>query len=987
MRFWLVGLVTLLSAAARTHAAGTDFVAFEAGQVRPLALAPDGGRLFAVNTPDNQLEIFTVHGGSLEHTGSVQVGLEPVAVAARNPNQVWVVNHLSDSVSIVDVAADPPRVVRTLLVGDEPRDIVFAGPTSSDGFTRAFITTARRGQNLPESLPANLTTPGTPRALVWVFDATNLGASLGGTPLAIIELFGDTPRALAASADGKLVYAAVFHSGNQTTSLNDGAVCNGGALVPACGLDGVQMPGGLPSAMVPGGLPAPNFNVENVPGPETGLIVKLDPDSGLWQDHEGRNWTNAVRFNLPDRDVFTIDALAAPPVETASVAHAGTILFNMIVNPTNGKLYVTNTDAHNEIRFEGPGTSSTTVRGHLHEARISVISGANVQARHLNKHIDSLPQGYRTTPMPTAIKNASLATPLGMALSSTGRLYVAAFGSSAIGTFDSTQVEDDSFVPDPTQQIALSGGGPTGLALDEVHQRLYVLTRFDNSVKAVDTANRAEIAAYPMHNPEPAVVVQGRHFLYDARLTSSNGEASCSSCHVFADFDSLGWDLGNPDDPVMQSFNPPGPIGSRQPFHPLKGPMTTQTLRSMAHSGPMHWRGDRSGGSFLDDPNALDAHLAFAAFNVAFDGLLGRDEGKLSDDDMKAFTDFILEVAMPPNPVRALDNQLTASQANGRNTYFNHNGVDAVASCNGCHALDAAQGFFGTGGKTTFENEPQEFKVPQLRNAYTKVGMFGMPGISFLNVPPEDRQPHGDQVRGFGFLHDGSVATLFDFMHATVFGLGEDERSDLEQFILAFDSNYAPIVGQQITLSDGNAPVAGPRIDLLEARAMSAFVLVDHPGAHECDLVVKGTIGGAARGYLFDPADGLFHSDRRTEAALSDGQLRGLAATAGQPLTYTCAPPGTGTRVALDRDADGFYDRDELDAGTNPADAMDHPLAACVGDCDGDGTVTIDEIIRGVDIVLGSQPLSSCSNFDSDRNGTVSIDELIQAINAALGYC
>ena len=35
-------------------------------------------------------------------------------------------NHLSDSVSIVDVASSPPRVVRTLLTCDEPRDIVFA---------------------------------------------------------------------------------------------------------------------------------------------------------------------------------------------------------------------------------------------------------------------------------------------------------------------------------------------------------------------------------------------------------------------------------------------------------------------------------------------------------------------------------------------------------------------------------------------------------------------------------------------------------------------------------------------------------------------------------------------------------------------------------------------------------------------------------------------------------------------------------------------
>ena len=85
------------------------------------------------------------------------------------------VNHLSDSVSIVDVAADPPRVVRTLLVGDEPRDIVFAGP----GGTRAFITTAHRGQQrtdpsiagVPGAGDPQLTTPGVGRADVWVFDA------------------------------------------------------------------------------------------------------------------------------------------------------------------------------------------------------------------------------------------------------------------------------------------------------------------------------------------------------------------------------------------------------------------------------------------------------------------------------------------------------------------------------------------------------------------------------------------------------------------------------------------------------------------------------------------------------------------------------------------------------------------------------------------------------------------------------------------------
>src|SRR5262249_13732014 len=156
-----------------------------------------------------------------------------------------------------------------------PRDIVFAGALAKDGGrSRAFVTTARRGQNLPASVQPLLTTPGTPRALVFVFDATSPGDTLTGSPLTVIKLFGDPPRALAASADGSTVYAAIFHSGNQTTSISEGAVCNGGSSATACNTkDGIAVPGGLPSGQVPGGLPAPNKNVENATGPETGLIV------------------------------------------------------------------------------------------------------------------------------------------------------------------------------------------------------------------------------------------------------------------------------------------------------------------------------------------------------------------------------------------------------------------------------------------------------------------------------------------------------------------------------------------------------------------------------------------------------------------------------------------------------------------------------------------------------------------------------------------
>ena len=62
-----------------------------------------------------------------------------------------------------------------------------------------------------------------------------------------------------------------------------------------------------------------------------------------------------------------------------------------------------------------------------------------------------------------------------------------------------------------------------------------------------------------------------------------------------------------------------------------------------------------------------------------------------------------------------------------------------------------------------------------------------------------------------------------------------------------------------------------------------------------------------------------------------------------------------------------------------------HP--SCVGDCDDSGTVTVNELVRGVNIALGLSPVGDCGSFDANQDGNVTVNELVQAVNAALEGC
>jgi len=935
-------LCVLASFALSTTHSQSDFIAFESGPVRPVALSPDGATLFVTNIPDNRLELLDISGTIPLIVGSVPVGLEPVAVAVLDEHTVFVANHLSDSVSVIRLTP-VPHVKQTLLVGDEPRDLVIADP-DLDGplHPRLFVTTAHRGQHRDhESLDGiegtgdpQLTEASIPRADVWVFDTGNLGSNtLGGEPLKIVELFSDTPRALAVSNNQSTVYAAAHFSGNQSTVVHSSAVCNGFTLANSCQIDGIETPGGIPNGLAPGGNPGPNTNIEGIAAPEVALIVKWNATAGQFQDELGRNWNNAIRFRLPDKDVFAIDTLSLE--ENAVHTGVGTTLFNMAVHPTNGGLYISNTEAINEVRFEGPGEyGGSTVQGHLAETRLTVIpnpdsSASTVLARHLNKHID-----YSQLPAPAAVREASLSTPLQLVFSPDGTtIYLAAYGSDAIAVLPADRIADDSFTPVASNKIPVSGGGPAGIAIDTAGEKLYVYTRFDNGVSVIDTESRQELSHMNLFNPEPDSIVNGRPFLYNAEFTSSNGEASCASCHIFGDTDHLAWDLGNPDDHVKLDPIPTllgifagnssnGGAGVEE-FHPMKGPMTTQTLRGLENSGAMHWRGDRSNGILGID--AVDEDLSFRNFIEAFSGLLGREEN-IPEDDMQAFADFQLQVFLPPNPVRALDNSLTDAEQRGANFFDGPRLSDGITvnttspnlllrtgfTCEGCHEHDPAQGFFGTGTNQSFEGGGQIVKIPHFRNLYTKIGMFGMPRTP--GITGTDNSFMGDQIRGFGFTHAGTTDTLLRFFNLSLFQAGgtssqvgftsSQQHADMERFMLAFDTDLAPVVGQQVTYTNNNEAESQERVQLLLARAESSFVSKSLGGQTvETDVIAHSTVDGIPRSWAYMGNDE-FLSDLNETYSLDE--LQCLAHT-DNPVTFSAVPPGTATRMALDRNRDGVF--------------------------------------------------------------------------------
>jgi YVTN family beta-propeller protein len=331
-------------AATRTQATG-DFVHFESGQVHPLALTPDGTHLLAVETPDARVTVFDLTGAAPLRIAEIPVGLEPVSVAVNGNGEAWVVNQLSDDVSIIDLATLHVRA--TIPVGDEPGDVVFAGSPR-----RAWVSVSQEDA-------------------IKLYDPANPAAAPQ-----VIAIPARKPRSLSVSADGAKVYAAVFNGSHGATVLSE---AEAGDSLPA------------PVPPMKAGLP---------PAPKVGLLANFS--SGHWVDVSGKLWDSKIPYTVPLVELVQLDAA------TRSISRVNgdiaTVLMGTAVDPVSGACAVTGTYGEIELRFEPNvrGHVTESRLGVVSPAGVRTLVGLNP---HINYTVPTGTQAERDSAlsMPTGV--------------------------------------------------------------------------------------------------------------------------------------------------------------------------------------------------------------------------------------------------------------------------------------------------------------------------------------------------------------------------------------------------------------------------------------------------------------------------------------------------------------------------------------------------------------------------------------------------------
>ena len=593
-----------------------------------------GNLVFVVNTPADTVDVINVKTRQIETR--INVGVDPVSLAVRPDNkEVWVSNHVSDSVSVIDSDSSSPtflQVIDTIQEFDmetratrfdEPVGIAFANNT------KAYVALSSENKI----------------AIIDVATRTVTGR---------LNITAQDPREIIVR--NNRLYVIPFESNNKT-QLSGGTGDLDGDLVTFNAYEHAIA----------------NNNVLSL-----GAVVDI-----------------VKHPKVPDRDLFVFDTETDRLVETVNTL--GTLLYGLTVD-SKGRVYVAQTDARNEVNGRAGtkkhGLVELENRAFLNRIT-SVLPRTNAKSKKLKYEAEVDFIDLEPLPPEHPDPDAALATPFAIEVSDDdSTLFVSAAGSDQFFTVDakSGEVLGRVKVDAVPRGIALqkNDSGST-------HQA-WTLNAVANTVSLVDVSDPKTpkvIESISLDDPTHPAVKRGR-IAFNTASSSTTRTFGCASCHPDGHTDQLLWVLKTPvvtggNQIMPRSTMPIRGLRDTAPYHWDGIPGDPYGGNNSAN---IH--GQDPPNSNKDDPTSTTRHLIDGGIANTM-SLVGddtvNDEGKAGEltarerDDMAK---FLLSVPYPPAQRRAYSNVVSETAQQGFKLFHIDGDYDEKPRpnvCGNCHRM------------------------------------------------------------------------------------------------------------------------------------------------------------------------------------------------------------------------------------------------------------------------------------------------------------
>lgn len=593
----------------------------------------NGELVFVVNTPADTVDVIDAKTKKIKTR--INVGVDPVSIGVRpDGKEVWISNHVSDSVSVIDTNSGSPtylQVVATIqefdsttkaTTFDEPSGIAFASNE------KAYVALSSENQ----------------------IAVVDVGSRKIKDRLVITA---QDPRSI--EVHGDRLYVIPFESNNKT-----------------------QLSGG---------------SRDDVDKDKAKELYTFD----AWE-HSIRvnnvlsigHVTDIVKHpDVLDRDLFVFDTKTDKLVQTVNTL--GTLLYGVTVD-SKGQVFIAQTDARNDSNGRA-GTKKHSMKEMENRAFLNQITklafqdGKATQPQFIN--LEPLPPKHPET-------GEALATPYAVKVSGDDSTLVAvAAGSDKVFTVDaeSGNVLGQISVGAVPRGIALenSESGKPSQAW------VYNAVANTVSVVSLNDLSKPKIAGFlKLEDPTHKQVKLGRSWFNDADA-SSTGTFSCESCHPDNNVDQLLWVLQTPivtggNQIMPRSTMPIRGLRDTAPFHwdgVLGDPYGGNNSASIRASvEPTADKDDQT----TSTRHLIDVSLAEILFAHGDETV--NDEGKLGHftaaerDDLAV---YLLSVPFPPAQRRAYDNVLSKTARQGFKLFHIEGDLDPGRTtpnvCGNCHRM------------------------------------------------------------------------------------------------------------------------------------------------------------------------------------------------------------------------------------------------------------------------------------------------------------